>query len=201
MAAPPPRNPSSPGTVLLARRRRGARAHLPCLGRGDGGSVALGQGARDRRHRRGDTASSVAGPMRLRRSTRSTRSIRHCGSSPTPPRCAGAGRRDHRLRGHRSRTTCAQDKDCEWAGARPGMLGLETALSVVVQTMVIPDCSTGAGSQGDERAARLDRRTRDHGRPIEEGEPANLTLVDPEATWTVRADELASMSKNTPSTR
>jgi dihydroorotase len=38
----------------------------------------------------------------------------------------------------------------------------------------------------------------EHGRPIEVGEPANLTLVDPDATWTVRATELASISNNTP---
>jgi dihydroorotase len=38
----------------------------------------------------------------------------------------------------------------------------------------------------------------DHGRPIEAGEPANLTLVDPDAEWTVRGAELASISANTP---
>src|SRR4030095_8559410 len=29
-----------------------------------------------------------------------------------------------------------QDKETEWAAARPGMLGLETALSIVIETMV-----------------------------------------------------------------
>ena len=38
----------------------------------------------------------------------------------------------------------------------------------------------------------------DHGRPIAVGEPANLTLVDPAASWTVRSAELASRSTNTP---
>src|SRR5207237_1102565 len=28
-----------------------------------------------------------------------------------------------------------EDKECEWEAARPGMLGLETALAIVVQTM------------------------------------------------------------------
>jgi dihydroorotase len=38
----------------------------------------------------------------------------------------------------------------------------------------------------------------DHGRPLEVGEPANLTVVDPDATWTVHGADLASLSDNTP---
>jgi dihydroorotase len=38
----------------------------------------------------------------------------------------------------------------------------------------------------------------DQGRPLAVGEPANLTVVDPEARWTVTGDELASKSTNTP---
>jgi dihydroorotase len=38
----------------------------------------------------------------------------------------------------------------------------------------------------------------DQGRPLEVGEPANLTVVDPDATWTVSGSELASRSDNTP---
>jgi dihydroorotase len=38
----------------------------------------------------------------------------------------------------------------------------------------------------------------DQGRPIAEGEPANLTLVDPDAEWTVDGAELASLGENTP---
>ena len=37
-----------------------------------------------------------------------------------------------------------------------------------------------------------------HGRPIAVGEPANLTVVDPGKTWTVRGEELASKASNTP---
>ena len=36
------------------------------------------------------------------------------------------------------------------------------------------------------------------GRPLEIGEPANLTVVDPDATWTVTGPDLASRSANTP---
>ncbi|MEV6559153.1 dihydroorotase [Nocardia sp. NPDC051756] len=92
-----------------------------------------------------------------------------------------------------------QDKCCEFAAARPGMLGLETALSIIVQTMVEPGLLDWRGvarvmSEQPAAIVGLD----EHGRPIEVGEPANLTLVDPEASWTVRAKELASISNNTP---
>jgi dihydroorotase len=38
----------------------------------------------------------------------------------------------------------------------------------------------------------------DHGRPLEVGEPANLTVIDPTSTWTVAGAMLASRSANTP---
>ncbi len=92
-----------------------------------------------------------------------------------------------------------QDKCCEFAAARPGMLGLETALSIVVETMVRPGLLDwrGVARVMSERPAQIVGLD-DHGRPIAVGEPANLTLVDPDTTWTVRADELASIAENTP---
>lgn len=92
-----------------------------------------------------------------------------------------------------------QDKCCEFAAARPGMLGLETALSIVVETMLEPGLLDWRGiarvlSENPARIAGLD----DQGRPLAVGEPANLALVDPDTSWTVRATELASISKNTP---
>ncbi|MBJ7338565.1 dihydroorotase [Mycolicibacterium sp.] len=91
------------------------------------------------------------------------------------------------------------EKMCEFAVARPGMLGLQTALSVVVETMV----QTGAMTWRD--VARVMSETPasivglpDQGRPLEVGEPANLTVVDPDATWTVSGADLASRSDNTP---
>jgi dihydroorotase len=38
----------------------------------------------------------------------------------------------------------------------------------------------------------------DQGRPLEVGEPANLTVVDPQARWVVTGEQLASRSANTP---
>ncbi|MGH3878533.1 MAG: dihydroorotase [Actinophytocola sp.] len=92
-----------------------------------------------------------------------------------------------------------QDKDCEWSAARPGMLGLQTALSVVVRTMVEPGLLDwrGVARVMSERPAEIVGLP-DQGRPLEAGEPATLTLVDPDARWTVRGAELASIAANTP---
>ena len=92
-----------------------------------------------------------------------------------------------------------QDKDCEWSAARPGMLGLQTALSGVVRTMVEPGLLDwrGVARVMSERPAEIVGLP-DQGRPLEAGEPATLTLVDPDARWTVRGAELASIAANTP---
>jgi dihydroorotase len=93
----------------------------------------------------------------------------------------------------------AQAKDCEWAAARPGMLGLQTALSVLVHTMVEPGLLDwrGVARVLSERPAEI-AGLPDQGRPLAVGEPATLTLVDPDAQWTVRGAKLASLASNTP---
>lgn len=92
-----------------------------------------------------------------------------------------------------------EDKECEWAAASFGMLGLQTALPVVNETMVRTGLLDWA-----QVAARMSAvpaeigRVCGHGRPIAVGEPANLTLFDPEAQWTVSAADMVSRSRNTP---
>jgi len=92
-----------------------------------------------------------------------------------------------------------EDKDCEWAAAAMGMLGLETALSVVQEAMI----ETGLLDWA-EVADRMSVRPAGiglldgHGRPLEAGSPANLVLVDPAARRTIDPFALASRSRNTP---
>lgn len=92
-----------------------------------------------------------------------------------------------------------EDKDCEWGAAAFGMTGLETALSVVQETMV----DTGRMTWADvarvlsTAPARIGRVS-DHGRPIAVGEPANLTLVDPGIRRVVVPEEQATQSVNSP---
>jgi len=98
---------------------------------------------------------------------------------------------------HAPHTT--EDKDCEWSAAAFGMLGLETAVSVVAEAMVETGLLDWAGV-ADRMSARPARigRVSDHGLPLAPGAPANVTLVDPAATVTVDPALLASRSRNTP---
>ena len=92
-----------------------------------------------------------------------------------------------------------EDKETEWGAASPGMTGLETALSVVVQAMVGPSRLTWrqVATRMSETPARIGR-LEGHGRPIAVGEPANLVVVDPAGRWTVDPTATASRSRNTP---
>jgi dihydroorotase len=92
-----------------------------------------------------------------------------------------------------------EDKDCEWAAAAMGMVGLETALSVVQHTMVdtgLLDWS-GVADRMSARPAAIGRLA-GHGRPVAAGEPANLVLLDPAYRGTVNPAGFASRSRNTP---
>lgn len=92
-----------------------------------------------------------------------------------------------------------EDKECEWQAAAMGMVGLETALSVVHEAMVTTGLLDWAGvadrmSFAPARIGRLEG----HGRPIAVGEPANLTLYDPAASRVIEPMDLVSRSRNTP---
>lgn len=91
------------------------------------------------------------------------------------------------------------DKEHAFVDAAFGMLGLETALSVVSDVMVHGGLLDWAGvaramSVAPARIARLDG----HGQPLVVGAPANLTLVDPSATVTVDRSASMSLSRNNP---
>ncbi|MEU4110785.1 MULTISPECIES: dihydroorotase [unclassified Streptomyces] len=92
-----------------------------------------------------------------------------------------------------------EDKDCEWAAAAMGMVGLETALSVVQETMVETGLLDWAqvADRMSFTPARIGKAT-GHGRPIAAGEPANLTLVDTAYRGEVDPARFASRSRNTP---
>jgi dihydroorotase len=92
-----------------------------------------------------------------------------------------------------------EDKDCEWQAAAFGMLGLETALSIVQHTMVDAGLLDWAGvaERMSAKPAEIGRLA-GHGRPLAAGEPANIVLYDPDTTRVVDATETASLSRNTP---
>lgn len=90
-------------------------------------------------------------------------------------------------------------KDCEWDAAASGMIGLETALAVVSETMVRTGLLTWeqVADRMSHRPARIGRID-GQGRPLAVGEPANIALVDPAAKTTIDPQTMISRSRNTP---
>ncbi|XVX21811.1 dihydroorotase [Actinomycetota bacterium] len=91
------------------------------------------------------------------------------------------------------------DKEHAFVDAAFGMLGLETSLSVISDLMV----ATGRMSWADvarvmSTAPAQIAGLEGHGRPLEAGSPANLTLVDADASVTVDAARSKSLSRNNP---
>ena len=90
-------------------------------------------------------------------------------------------------------------KECEWQEAAFGMLGLETALSIVQKTMVETQLMSWSDvaermSHAPARIGRYDQQ----GQPLVEGSLANIVVINPTQKWTVDRDLVLSKSSNTP---
>ena len=94
----------------------------------------------------------------------------------------------------------AESKECEWACAANGMTGLEQALSIIQMTLVEPGHITWADVARimSETPAKIGSLDTEQGRPLAEGEPANIVLVDPKATRVIKPEEQATKGKNNP---
>lgn len=87
-------------------------------------------------------------------------------------------------------------KEFPFDQASAGMLGLETALAVSLSELDLPiEQIIGLLSWKPAQIAGIGDR---HGRPITVGEPANITIIDPNETWTISGSKMASRSQNTP---
>ena len=93
----------------------------------------------------------------------------------------------------------AEDKDCEWQAAAFGMVGLETAFSVVVKTMIESKLMswTDLADRMSVKPAQI-AGYKQQGQVIAENAAANLILVDAASSWQVERNNLKSKSKNTP---
>ena len=93
----------------------------------------------------------------------------------------------------------SESKDCEWQEASFGMIGLETALSIVNKTMVetkLMDWSQVADRMSTA-PARIGRYEM-HGQALVAGAPAHLAVIDANRNWIVDRDLVQSKSRNTP---
>jgi len=92
-----------------------------------------------------------------------------------------------------------ESKDCEWQEASFGMLGLETALSIVQKTMV--DTGLMDWNMVAERMSYAPARIggyESQGLEIAVGSSANLVVIDPSRNWHVDRDLTMSKATNTP---
>ena len=92
-----------------------------------------------------------------------------------------------------------ESKECEWQEASFGMLGLETALSIVQKTMVDTELMTW--EQVADRMSSAPARIggyKNQGQEIAVGSAANLVVIDPSKNWQVDRDLTMSKATNTP---
>lgn len=91
------------------------------------------------------------------------------------------------------------DKEHAFVDARPGMLGLEQALQVVITTMVRDGLMGwhGVAQVMSARPARIGR-LETHGHDLVVGSPANVTLVDPASEQVIDASTSHSLARNNP---
>ncbi|MGH2691948.1 MAG: dihydroorotase [Actinomycetota bacterium] len=87
-----------------------------------------------------------------------------------------------------------EDKEVEFDQARPGTIGLETALAACLTYRTEADLGTliERMSTAPARLLGLD----EHGGPVTPGRPANLVLFDPQAEWLVGERPFASKGRN-----
>ena len=93
----------------------------------------------------------------------------------------------------------SHDKDDHAFGdARPGMLGLEQALAVVMETSLERLGWAGVADRMSIVPARIGGVSGTQGRPLAMGEPATFVLVDPAARAVVNRSASVSISRNNP---
>ena len=92
-----------------------------------------------------------------------------------------------------------ESKECEWQEASFGMLGLETALSIIQKTMVETGLLTWNGvADRMSKAPAVIGGYEHQGHDIASGSLANVCVINPQKSWIVDRDLVQSRSRNTP---
>ena len=89
-----------------------------------------------------------------------------------------------------------RDKELTLDQAPPGMIGLETALGVVLSAVDLDPVQIAAVMS--RNPARIAQITEQHGHNIGVGDIAHLCVVDLDGLWQVDPSKMASKSRNTP---
>jgi dihydroorotase len=91
----------------------------------------------------------------------------------------------------------AEEKDCEFDLAPPGMVGLETTLGLV-KTFLIDKGYLGWADAIAKLTVNPARIFKLMGGTLAEGSPADITIIDPDREWVVDATRFRSLSHNSP---
>ena len=91
----------------------------------------------------------------------------------------------------------AEEKDCEFDLAPPGMVGLETSLGLVKTYLIDKGYLTWADAiaKMTVNPARIFKLP---GGKLADGNVADITIIDPDREWTVDDRQFRSLSKNSP---
>jgi dihydroorotase len=91
----------------------------------------------------------------------------------------------------------AEEKELDFASAPNGIIGLECALALYLKALVLPGHIDWMRlielmSTASARIVRLDRGT------LQEGAPADVTIIDPEREWKIDIARFVGKSRNCP---
>jgi dihydroorotase len=94
----------------------------------------------------------------------------------------------------------ADEKALPFEEAPMGMVGLETALALYIEALIKTEAISWKRliAMLTIEPARLCNLDRIGLGQIQVGGPADITIIDPDASWTIKAADLTSRSKNTP---
>jgi dihydroorotase len=91
----------------------------------------------------------------------------------------------------------SEEKDVEFDAAAFGVIGLETSLAVVMTCLVAKNILSP--SQLVQKMSLLPNRILGlDGGTLSKGKAADITIIDPEARWTIDAGQFYSKGRNTP---
>ena len=89
----------------------------------------------------------------------------------------------------------SEDKDCEFDHAPSGMIGLETTVGLI-KTYLIDKGYLSWADAIRKLTINPARIFKLEGGTLKAGSPADITIIDPDKKWTVKADNFQSQSKN-----
>jgi len=91
-----------------------------------------------------------------------------------------------------------EEKELEFSAAPSGVIGLDCALPLYIKALIEPGVIDWPGLIGMMTVGPADLCGLPSEGTLEVGEAADVTVIDPEASWTIEAERFASAARNCP---